>query len=124
MKIIPMAGRPLTEAELAGIHRFRSYTDGIPFACLHERVMLMLDSPSTDPEVLREQARKQMREALSTQADFEVHEMFDGYRLAVLPSGVCAFSKGKAGADFALFLRSLCLAACQARQVLAVVHEE
>jgi hypothetical protein len=49
MKIEKIINRELTVEEIESMKKFRFYTDGVSFACLRERVMVMLhDEPSKD----------------------------------------------------------------------------
>ncbi len=128
MKIVTVIDRDLTEAEIASIERFRSYTDGVSFACLREGVMAMLhDEPSKDADTLRQKAIDRMEYALCHHPDMECMQMDDGHRMVFLPSGIFTFTKTPCsdnGMVTNLILRQACLDACEAGEVIAVAYEE
>ena len=127
MKIVNVANRELTEYEVESIRRFRSYTDGVSFACLGEGILMILEEGSKDAEVLKAKALEQMEAALSMHPDFTTYHMDDGYAMVCLNVGVFAISPGPcpdAGLELYLILRNRCLEACEGGEVLAVVYEE
>ena len=128
MKIFGIADRVLTDREMASMQQFRSYTDGVSFACLREGVMVMLhDEPSKDVEKLKTKALEHMETALSEHPDMTTYQMDDGYQMVALPAGIFAISRDKGvRGDLAhyLLLRGECLEACECGEVLAVAYEE
>lgn len=127
MEIVKLVDRELTEEEIASMKKFRSYTDGVSFACLRERVMVMLhDEPEKDVEKLKAKALEHMGEALSSHPDFTVYQMEDGHILLFLDSGIFTFSKEPCAESMAvnLVLRQECLDAAGKKQVIAVAYEE
>ena len=127
MKIEKIVDRDLTVEEIASMKKFRSYTDGVSFACLRERVMVMLpEEPSKDAETLKEKALACMRQALSEHPDFSVYEMEDGHLLLFLNSGIFSFSAEpcEEGVAADLALRGECLDAAEKMEVIAVAYEE
>lgn len=127
MKIVSIVGRELTKGEVESMKRFRSYTDGVSFACLREGVMVMIaDEPSTDLDSLKEEAQERMEEALSENPDMTTWEMDDGYLLVGLPSGIFAVSLEPQKGDFGryLALREECLEACANGEIIAIAYEE
>ena len=127
MKIVNVSDRDLTVEEIESIKKFRTYTDGVSFACLRPRVMVMLpDEPSHDVEKLKAKALEHMEEALSEHPDFTVYEMPDGHVLLFLNSGIFAFSKETCESEMVvnLALRAQCLDAAEKKEIIAVVYEE
>lgn len=127
MKIVRIADRELTKSELESMERFRSYTDGVSFACLREGVMVMIaDEPSTDVELLKEEALERIEEALNEHPDMSTWDMPDGHQLVGLPSGLFAVSSEPCAADFPTYLslRDQCLEACEKDEILAIAYEE
>jgi hypothetical protein len=127
MKIVNVSDRKLTVEEIESIKKFRTYTDGVSFACLRPRVMVMLpDEPSHDVEKLKAKALEHMEEALSEHPDFTVYEMPDGHVLLFLNSGIFAFSKEACESEIAvnLDLQAQCLDAAEKKEIIAVVYEE
>ena len=127
MKIEKIVDRELTVAEIESMKKFHSYTDGVSFACLRERVMVMLhDEPSTDVEKLKAKALERMRQALSEHPDFTVYDMEDGRLLLFLNSGIFTFSAEPCEEEMAvdLALRAECLDAAEKMEVIAVAYEE
>lgn len=127
MKIVNVSDRKLTVEEIESIKKFRTYTDGVSFACLRPRVMVMLpDEPSHDVEKLKAKALEHMEEALSEHPDFTVYEMPDGHVLLFLNSGIFAFSKETCESEMVvnLALRAQCLDAAEKKEIIAVVYEE
>ena len=67
MKIINLTDRNLTEGEFNAIKQFRSYTDGVSFACLNENVMVIVDIENNqDPVAIKNYALNQLQGALQT----------------------------------------------------------
>lgn len=127
MKIVSLVNRELTSEEIESIERFRTYTDGVSFACLRPRVMVMLhDEPSKDIDKLKEKAFEHMNQALSEHPDFDVLEMDDGRLLVFLNSGIFAFSEEPCTENMFnnLRLRSECLEAADTMEITAIVYEE
>ena len=128
MKIVNMTDRELTEDEIASIRRFRSYTDGIGFACIGANVMVMLsDEVSGAPQDMKKAALRCMEAALHEHPDMETYRMDDGHDMVALPAGIFAISREKqSGSTMAarLMLRDACLAACERGEVIAVMYEE
>ncbi|MGM9592879.1 MAG: hypothetical protein ACI3U8_00845 [Candidatus Onthomonas sp.] len=127
MKIISVVNRELTDREITSMQRFRSYTDGVSFACLQERVMVILyDEPSKEVEKLKAKALEHMETALSEHPDMSTWEMNDDCQMVGLPSGIFAISSGPAEGNFRthLSLRNECLEACENGEVVAVAYEE
>lgn len=127
MKIVKNVDRELTVEEIESMKKFRSYTDGVSFACIGPRVMVMLhDEPSKDVDKLIAKAREHMSEALSTHPDFTVYNMPDGHILLFLDSGVFAFSEEPCESDMAVnfALRQACLDAAEKNKIFAVAFEE
>lgn len=109
------------------MQKFRSYTDGVSFACIGQRVMVIIpDETSHDVEVLKEQALQYMDEAISTHPDFTVYEMNDGHVLLCLDSGVFAFSEEpcRSGMTVNFALREECLEAAEKGEIIAIAYEE
>ena len=127
MKIVNVVDRELTVEEIESMRKFRSYTDGVSFACIGPRVMVMLqDEPSKDIEKLKEKARQHMLEAMSQHPDFNVYDMDDGHVLLFLESGIFTFSEEPCEADIGinLMLRAACLDAAERQEIIAVAYEE
>ena len=127
MKIVRVVNRELTDREIASMRKFRFYTDGVSFACLRERVMVMLhDEQSKDVEKLKAKALLHMKAALSEHPDMSTWDMDDGYKMVGLPSGIFAISKdaGKGGMGTYFSLREECLEACENGEIIAVAYEE
>jgi hypothetical protein len=127
MRIEKIVDRELTAQEIASIKKFRSYTDGVSFACLRERVMVMLpDEPSKDPQTLKEKALEAMCQALSVHPDFTVYRMQDNHLLLFLESGIFTFTAEPCRESMGvnLMLRGECLDAAQKMEVIAVAYEE
>lgn len=127
MKILKTVDRELTEEEIQSMQKFRSYTDGVSFACIGQRVMVIIpDETSHDVEVLKEQALQYMDEAISTHPDFTVYEMNDGHVLLSLDSGVFAFSEEpcRSGMAVNFALREECLEAAEKGEIIAIAYEE
>lgn len=127
MKIVNVSNRELSEYELESIRRFRSYTDGISFACLGEGIFVMLEEESKNANMLRAKAMEQMEAALCQHPDFSTYNMDDGYAMVCMNVGVFAISPGPCpdpGFELYLILRNRCLEACERGEVLAVVYEE
>lgn len=127
MKIEKTVNRKLTLEEIASIKKFRSYTNGVSFACLRERVMVMLhDEPSKNTKKLKEKALERMRQALSEHPDFSVYNMEDGRILLFLNSGVFTYSAEPCQANMAvnLVLRAECLEAAEKMEIIAIAYEE
>jgi hypothetical protein len=127
MKIEKIINRELTVEEIESMKKFRSYTDGVSFACLRERVMVMLhDEPSKDVEKLKAKALECMRQALSEHPDFTVYGMEDGRILLFLDSGIFTFSAEPCQENMAVYLalRGECLEAAEKMEVIAVAYEE
>jgi hypothetical protein len=127
MKIVSVIDRELTVEEIESMNKFRTYTDGVSFACLQPRVMVMLhDEPSHDVNKLKAKALEHMKEALSEHPDFTVYNMDDGHVLVFLNSGIFAFSKApcKENMTVNMALRSLCLDAAEKMEIVAVAYEE
>lgn len=72
MKIVNVSNRELSEYELESIRRFRSYTDGISFACLGEGIFVMLEEKSKNANMLKAKAMEQMEAALCQHPDFSL----------------------------------------------------
>lgn len=132
-KIVSTVERELTEGELASVKRFRSYTDGVSFACLSEDVMLMVDSAEVprqnDPEALVSAAHRLMKETLFAPPDFEVFTMPDGHVMVMLNTGVVCFTSAPVSEEkntmaLKVLLRNACLQACEEGEVIAVAFEE
>ncbi len=127
MKIVNVSTRELTKNEMESIERFRFYTDGVSFACIGERVMVMLaDEESKDIEKLKSKTREHIKQALSEPPDINAMEMEDGCQLVYLESGVFAFTMEKAEHEFGVHisLRNECLEACEKGEILAIAYEK
>lgn len=127
MKIEKLIDRALTAEEIDSMKKFRSYTDGVSFACLRSRVMVMLDdAPSKDAGSLRATALEHMRQALSEHSDFTVYSMDDGHVLLFLNAGIFTFTAEPCRSSLAvnLALRAACLEAAEEMEVIAVAYEE
>lgn len=127
MKIEKIVDRDLTAEEIESIHRFRSYTNGVSFACLCNRVMVMLnDEMSKDTDKLVSCAISHMQKALSEHPDFNVYTMEDNRILVFLNSGIFAFSEEpcEESLPLVLDLRSECLMAAEKMEILAFAYEE
>lgn len=128
MKIVKLVDRELTREELESIHRFRGYTDGVAFACLKERVMVMMeDAPVGDLEAMRERALDAMDCVLGRHPDFMVWEMNDGCSLVGMHGGVCVISPGPIPPHeefMNIILRNEGLEACEEENVIAYAYEE
>lgn len=123
----------VTEGELASVKRFRSYTDGVSFACIAEDVMLMVDSAEeprqNDPEALVSAAHRLMKETLFAPPDFEVFTMPDGRVMVMLTTGAVCFTSAPVSEEkntmaLKVLLRNACLQACEEGEVIAVAFEE
>lgn len=126
MKIISFVNRELTDREIASIKQFRSYTDGVSFACLRAQVMVMLhDEPSKDIEKLKAKALEHMNTALLEHPDMSTWDMDDGYQMVGLPSGIFAISSGtgKGGVGTYFSLRGECLEACENGEIIAIAYD-
>ena len=127
MKIVSVIDRELTVEEIESMKKFRTYTDGVSFACLCPRVMVMLhDEPSHDVNKLKAKALEHMEEALSEHPDFTVYQMPDGHVLLFLNSGIFAYSEVPCDTEMSvnLALRAQCLDAAEKMEVVAVAYEE
>ncbi len=130
MIIEKLVKRELTEGEIDSIKKFRFYSDGISFACLGERIMVMIDiEDQKDPEKLKDAAKKIMEKTLNTHCDFHPIPLKDGRLLILLTDGVLSFTKDpidekEENMGIYLYLRNECLAACEKGEILAVVYEE
>ena len=117
----------LSDLEIASIRQFRSYTDGVSFACLRARVMVMLDDESSkDIEKLKAKAHEHMNAALSEHPDMSTWDMDDGYAMVGLPSGIFAISETAGSNNLSTYfsLRGDCLEACEDGEIIAVAYEE
>jgi len=128
MKIVTLVDRALTDREVASMHQFRSYTDGISFACLGEGVMVMLhDVPEKDAQLLKEAAEERMDRALSVHPDFYTWTMDDGCQMVcLLHGGIFTMSAEPEGDNLGVYLglRGAGLNACEQGEVIAVAWEE
>lgn len=130
MKIINLTDRNFTEGEFNAIKQFRSYTDGVSFACLNENVMVIVDIENNqDPVAIKNYALNQLQGALQTHMDFDTFNMPDGHVLCVIQNGVVAISPMKFEEDEDtmgdyLMLREMCFNACEKREIIAVAYEE
>ncbi len=130
MVIEKLVDRELTKGEIDSIERFRLYTDGVSYACVGERIMVMIDiDDQKNPEKLKSVAKEIVDEALNTHPDFEVFFMDDGNVLLMLTCGVFAFTKKPVdekdrNLGLYMILRNQCLEACENGEILAVVYEE
>ena len=126
MIIKNVVNRALTDGELASMNRFRSYTDGVSFACLAERVMVMLyDAEGVEIEHLVECAAEHVEETLSRMRDFSVYEMDDGHVMLSVGDGIFVFTEEPVEGDMGVYmcLREEAYAACEVGDVLAVAYE-
>ena len=127
MVIKKLVDRELTPEEIESIKTFRKYTDGVSFACLRSRVMVIMDDvPSNDLEQLKESALSRMEEALCTHPDFVIYNMSDGHVLLIMPSGLYAFSEHPCRDNMMLnlSLRAECLDAAEKMEIIAIAYEE
>lgn len=127
MKIMNVVDRKMTAEEMESMKQFRTYTDGVSFACLCPRVMVMLhDEPSHDVEKLKTKALEHMEEALSDHPDFTVYTMPDGHVLIFTNTGLFAFSEAPCVSDMEVYmaLRTRCLKAAEKKKIIAVAYEE
>lgn len=127
MNIINVSGRELEDYEIETIKRFRSYTDGIAFACLREGVCVMIEADSHDVEALTEATFYAMERALNEQPDFYSITTPDGYKMTLLQSGVAAFEtiqNNSVGREMFIALRDDALDACEVGEIIAFAFEE
>ena len=127
MKIVNLTDRELTKSEISSIKKFRSYTDGIGFACLKNRVMVMMpDETDKDPQTMKETALNCMKQALSVHPDLSTYQMDDGFCMVELPFGLFAIFTGRCEGSLSVYssLRDQCLKACEDGEVIAVMYEE
>ncbi len=127
MKIERVVDRELTAEEIESIKTFRRYTDGVSFAYLGNRVMVILDGVfSKDVDTLKEATLDCMGEALCTSPDFTIFDMNDGHVLLCMPSGLSAFTAYPCRANMYLnlSLRAECLAAAEKGEIIAVAYED
>ena len=128
MKIIPVVDRALTGAEMAGIERFRKYTEGVPFACIADRVMVMLDDVS-ETEAMTASTRACMQACLDSGADGRLWGLKDGHCMLEMPGSVFGFSASGDPAilsrrQLAALLQTECIFACEAGEIIAFAYEE
>lgn len=127
MNIVSVVNRELNDREITSIRQFRSYTDGVSFACLRSRVMVMLhDESSKDIEKLKAKTREHMETALSEHPDMTTWDMDDGYTMVGLPSGIFAISETTGCNNISTYfsLRGECLDACERGEIIAIAYEE
>ncbi len=131
MKIVKTVDRELTEKEVESIKKFRSYTDGVSFACLKENVMIIIEEEERcrDAEILREKAKDAMKYALSIMPDFTSYDMDDGCVLVCTDGGAFAFTekavrKEENNIGLLLELRGRALEACEEGNIIAIAYEE
>lgn len=135
MQLYNLAQRPLTKAEEKTIAHFRYYYDQKRcFALLAEGVAAVLsDEYSGDPEKLRQEAQENMTALLNYPPDFTTYVMDDRFGLVSMEYGIYGVSAAPLSAEeieseqmdvgSALTVRSACLAACEAKELIAIVDE-
>ncbi len=132
-KIVP---RALSETETKTIEHFRYYYNRKKcFALIGDHVAVTLpDGLSRDLDRLMQEARDRMSRLLDAPPDFSTYVMDDAYGLVAMGEEIYAISPeplsaeetegGKVSIATALAIRSLCLDACSAGQIIAVNDEE
>lgn len=136
MRIYRIVERNLSETEEKTIEHFRYYYDNRKcFALIGDYVAVVLsDDNSKSLEKLRQETMDNISSVLHTPPDFNTYVMDDMYGLVEMNYGIYAISakplskeeinSGKVNIATALAMRSLCLEACEAGNIIAVNDEE
>ena len=126
----------LSKTQEKTIARFRYYYDNRRcFALIGDYVVAVLsDSRSHNLEKLKEETIENSSHMRNTPPDFNTYVMDDQFGLVEMNYGIYAVSPeplsdeelkdGKVHMATALAVRVLCLEACEAGQILAVIDEE
>lgn len=136
MKVHKIVQRELSEIEEKTINHFRYYYDNKKcFALIGDYVIVTLsDDNSANLNRLKEETLDKISHVLNTPPDFRTYVMDDMFGLVTMNYGICAVSSehlsdgeiesGKVSIATALVIRSLCLEACEAGNIIAINDEE
>lgn len=128
--------RDLSEAEKNTISHFRYYYDNRRcFALIGDNVVATLsDENSGSLEKLVQEALDNISQLLNNPPDFTTYVMDDMFGLVGMDYGIYAVSpeklsdeeiaSGKVNISTGLAMRSLCLEACEAGKIIAIIDEE
>lgn len=136
MQIHKIVQRDLSEIEEKTINHFRYYYNNKKcFALIGDYVVVALsDDNSSNLEKLKQETLEKISQVLNTPPDFSTYVMDDRFGLVVMNYGIHAVSPEqlsdgeieteKVKIVTALIIRSLCLEACEAGNIIAINDEE
>ena len=136
MQVHKTVQRNLSETEEKTLKHFRYYFDNRKcFALIGDYVVAELsDENSGNPEKLVQEALDNISRLLKTPPDFTTYVMDDMFGLVAMNYGIYAVSpekltdeeiaSDKVNIATALTVRSLCLEACEAGEIIAINDEE
>ncbi len=136
MQIHKIVQRDLSEIEEKTINHFRYYYNNKKcFALIGDYVVVALsDDNSSNLEKLKQETLEKISQVLNTPPDFSTYVMDDRFGLVVMNYGIHAVSPEqlsdgeieteKVKIATALIIRSLCLEACEAGNIIAINDEE
>lgn len=134
MRIFELAAE-LSPAAAKTVEHFRYYFDRKRcFALLRGQVVIELPDGLRGQAALEQEARERMERLLQSPPDFSTYVMDDSFGLVIMDYGVMGISEevlpeqdiadGEMNLGTALAVRSRCLAACAAGEIVAIVDEE
>lgn len=136
LQIHKIVQRDLSETEEKTINHFRYYYNNKKcFALIGDYVVVALsDDNSSNLEKLKQETLEKISQVLNTPPDFSTYVMDDRFGLVVMNYGIHAvspeqLSEGEIETEkvkiaTALIIRSLCLEACEAGNIIAINDEE